>query len=128
MGIAKIFTILPLAFALALAAPTITSEDGLEPLDFRGSVTYYKTGLGACGDTNNDGEMVAAVSHVVYDAYPVCGKKIRVVGRGGGSAVVKVVDRCAGCAIHDLDLSPTAFKAAIGDLSIGRQDASWDWA
>lgn len=32
--------------------------------------TYYSTGLGACGITNNDGQRIAAVSHLLFDSYP----------------------------------------------------------
>jgi hypothetical protein len=34
------------------------------------SGTYYDVGLGACGKTNQDSELVAAVSHTVFDQYP----------------------------------------------------------
>jgi len=34
------------------------------------SGTFYATGLGACGIFNNDGQDIAAVSHLFYDTYP----------------------------------------------------------
>ena len=32
--------------------------------------TYYGTGLGACGITNNDNQHIAAVSELLFDTYP----------------------------------------------------------
>ena len=32
--------------------------------------TFYATGLGACGITNNDGQRIAAVSHLLFDVFP----------------------------------------------------------
>ena len=48
--------------------------------------TFYATGLGACGITNNDGDHIAAASHVLFDSFPgykggnpnanpICGRK-----------------------------------------------------
>jgi len=36
----------------------------------RGQMTYYGQGLGACGDTYNDQSFTAAVSKLMYDAWP----------------------------------------------------------
>ncbi|KAM5350373.1 hypothetical protein ACJ41O_006878 [Fusarium nematophilum] len=92
-----------------------------------GEITYYNPGLGACGQTHTDGDMVVAVSAALFDADRPCGRQIRVRG-DAGEALVTVVDRCGGCAYNDLDLSPVAFQQSIGDLGIGRRVASWDWA
>ena len=32
--------------------------------------TWYNTGLGSCGITNTDSDLIAAVSHILYDSYP----------------------------------------------------------
>jgi hypothetical protein len=32
--------------------------------------TYYGTGLGACGITNNDNQLIVAVSKLLFDNYP----------------------------------------------------------
>ncbi|EHK49370.1 uncharacterized protein TrAtP1_000094 [Trichoderma atroviride] len=93
---------------------------------FTGSMTYYEVGLGACGQTNSDSELVVAVSHSLYDREHPCGRNIR-IHYEGRSVDVKVVDRCTGCAEDDLDLSPTAFQQVIGPLSIGRATATWEW-
>lgn len=116
----------------ALCLAITTSAAPTEPetraaAAYTGSVTYYKVGLGACGATNSDSELVCAVSHSLYDSEHPCGRNIR-INYEGRSVVVRVVDRCSGCAQNDLDLSPTAFQQVIGPLSIGRATATWEWA
>ncbi|KAL6699204.1 expansin-like protein [Trichoderma pleuroticola] len=116
------------ALCLAIASSATPTEAEVRATSAHsGSVTWYNTGLGACGQTNSDNELVVAVSHSLYDREHPCGRKIR-VSYQGRSAVVTVVDRCAGCAENDLDLSPAAFRAVIGELDIGRTAATWDWA
>lgn len=47
----------------------------------------------------------------------------------GKSVQVKIVDRCVGCKVDDIDMTPTAF-AAIADMSLGRTTVTWafnDW-
>lgn len=116
MHFTTILTLVP----FALAAP-------LAKLASSGEMTYFHPGLGACGDTHGDGDMIVAISSDRYDANDQCGRKIKVRG-DAGETIVSVVDRCVGCAPDDLDLSPTAFEAAIGGLGIGRTTASWEWA
>ncbi|KAL7912523.1 expansin-like protein [Trichoderma velutinum] len=116
------------ALCLALATSAAPTEAEVrETSAHSGSITWYNTGLGACGHVNNDNELVAAVSHSLYDREHPCGRKIRIDHRGR-SVVVTVVDRCEGCAENDLDLSPGAFRAVIGELEVGRTTATWDWS
>jgi hypothetical protein len=105
----------------------------------KGQGTFYDTGLGACGITNNDNDPIIAVSQLLFDTYPgydggnpnknpICGKKIR-ASRDGKSITVSVVDRCVGCAMTDLDFSPTAFDALTnGNRGLGRVGIEWVWA
>ncbi|KAL8950936.1 MAG: hypothetical protein Q9222_003058 [Ikaeria aurantiellina] len=73
-----------------------------------GDMTYYSTGLGACGQTSTDDDDICAISHIVYDAAangpnpntnPLCGRTIQAhcydeqVGQQR-SVVLTVVDRC----------------------------------
>ncbi|KAL6801601.1 expansin-like protein [Trichoderma sp. SZMC 28012] len=116
------------ALCLALASSAAPTEADVRAASAHsGSITWYDPGLGACGQVNNDNELICAVSASLYDSQHPCGRKIK-VSYQGKSAVVTVVDRCAGCAENDLDLSPAAFRAAIGPLDIGRTTATWDWA
>jgi hypothetical protein len=101
-----------------------------------GEGTFYATGLGACGFTNNDGEDIAAVSHLLFDTFPgwdgqnpnknpMCGRKVKAY-RGDKSVVVTLVDRCTECALTDLDFSPHAYNI-LGAPVDGRIPIKWDW-
>jgi len=90
---------------------------------------FYATGLGACGITNNDGQYIAAVSHLFFDSYPgydgvnpnnnpMCGKTA-IVTYNSVTISVSLTDRCEACAYGDLDFSPTAFDQ-LADPSVGR--------
>jgi hypothetical protein len=102
-----------------------------------GDGTFYGTGLGSCGITNNDNDHIVAVSHLLYDTYPgyqggnpnnnpICGRKV-VASYGGKSVTLTITDRCAACAITDLDMAPAAFNI-LADPSIGRlHGVTWVW-
>ncbi|KAM3073595.1 hypothetical protein ACMFMF_006798 [Clarireedia jacksonii] len=98
-----------LAFTpLIAAAPAVSpNEPELVRRANAGDLTYYDVGLGACGWTNTDSQMV--------------------VSYGGKSVVVEVVDKCMGCNTYDLDLSPAAFSA-LAPESAGRIKGTWVWA
>lgn len=113
---------------LALATSAAPTEAGVQgAASHTGDITWYNTGLGACGQTNTNSDLVAAVSHSLYDREHPCGRNIR-IDYQGKSLVVAVVDRCEACAEDDIDLSPTAFERVIGPLGDGRVSGSWDWA
>ncbi|RLL98664.1 hypothetical protein CFD26_107847 [Aspergillus turcosus] len=110
--------------------PLPTSHGG----PYSGDLTYYNPGLGSCGFTNTDSDMICAVSHVLFDAAstgsnpnanPLCGLKLR-LRRDGKSVDVKVVDRCVGCKVDDLDVSPAVFEK-VADLDLGRVLVEWSW-
>lgn len=96
-----------------------------------GDMTWYGTGLGACGITNSDSDMICAVSHILYDSYgggapsnpnlaSICNKKIRMTVPGATTTIeVTVTDRCVACKEGDLDLAPSAF-AQLAPTSVGR--------
>jgi hypothetical protein len=101
---------------------------------YDGDLTYYNPALGSCGYTNTDSDMICAVSHILYDAAstgsnpnanPLCGLKIR-LRRNGESVDVKIVDRCVGCAVTDLDVTEAVFKK-VADLDQGRVPVEWSW-
>ncbi|KAI9225850.1 MAG: riboflavin-aldehyde forming enzyme, partial [Piptocephalis tieghemiana] len=97
-----------------------------------GQGTYYDVGLGSCGQTNSNSDMVAAMNAPQYDGgagltrragSSSCGKKLCVSGPKGQTTVT-VVDKCPGCSSGDLDLSPSAFNQ-IADPSQGRVPITW---
>jgi len=98
---------------------------------FTGDGTYYNTGLGSCGHTNTDTQLIAALNAPQMGSYPNpnnnpnCGKFAMVHGPKG-SVRVQIVDTCPPCAYGSLDLSPAAF-AKIADLATGRIKISWSW-
>lgn len=107
-----------------------------------GEATYYGTGLGACGITNSDDDMIVAVSHKLFDTYPgynydngagnpnnnpVCNKQITASYKGKSVTVI-VTDRCTGCDTTDLDFAPAAFSK-LADQSLGRLTGmTWVWS
>lgn len=111
-------------FFILLATLFITVQSA--PLVARGSNsgqgTFYDVGLGSCGQTNTNSQMVAALSSKIMGSN-YCGKSITVKGPSG-SVTVKVVDTCPGCAAGDIDMSAAAFKK-IASLSAGRVPISW---
>ncbi|KAI5889431.1 Non-catalytic module family EXPN protein, partial [Schizophyllum commune H4-8] len=95
---------------------------------FSGDGTFYSAGLGACGITNSDSDMIAAISGATGNpnSNPICGKQIRAT-YGSSSVVVAITDRCAGCAgEYDIDFTPTAFSQ-IADQALGRVEITWEF-
>lgn len=90
-----------------------------------GDATYYDVGLGSCGESNSNEEMVAALSKDLMNGpnSPYCGQTVHIKG-GSGSVSVKVVDTCPGCEKGSIDLSPAAFKK-LGELGQGRIPITW---
>jgi hypothetical protein len=97
-------------------------------------MTFYETGLGACGITNTDSDFIAAVAESMFDGFPgatdnpnnnpICNKKARIT-RNGQTTTVTITDRCTACVYGDLDLSPAAFNT-LADPSIGRTEMTWE--
>ncbi|KAJ2837169.1 hypothetical protein FBU31_001202 [Coemansia sp. 'formosensis'] len=98
---------------------------------FTGDGTFFSPGLGSCGITNTDSDLIAAIPAPQYgtNANPnnaeVCGKCALVTGPKG-QVKVKITDRCPVCKTGDLDLSPSAFQQ-IGDFDAGRIPISWSF-
>ena len=64
------------------------------------------------------------------DPAKYCGMCVEMTG-ANGTAIIQVVDECPDCWEHnsgdtDIDLSPSAFAAIVGDQSIGRDDMTWE--
>ncbi|KAJ7854974.1 RlpA-like double-psi beta-barrel-protein domain-containing protein-containing protein [Mycena olivaceomarginata] len=88
--------------------------------------------LGACGDVYDDQSFTAAVSMLMFDNDAQCHIPLTatVTNKATGKSVqVKIVDRCVGCKVDDIDMTPAGF-AAIADMSLGRTTVTWrfdDW-
>ncbi|KAK5107761.1 hypothetical protein LTR62_000685 [Meristemomyces frigidus] len=153
----KVFLIALAAAILALLALIIGLAAGLSghsthgalPLPsnsetFTGDLTYYGTGLGACGETSGDSDDIVSVSHIIFDAAgsssstggnsnnnPLCNKMLRASRYDEEfgqvrSVDLKVVDRCTGCQPDDLDTSLGAFEKLAPQAS-GRVGVTWAW-
>ncbi|KAI9261624.1 RlpA-like double-psi beta-barrel-protein domain-containing protein-containing protein [Phascolomyces articulosus] len=92
---------------------------------YSGDGTFYTVGLGSCGKTNSDSEMVAALSSSLMSGGKNCGKSLKVTS-DSGSVTVKAVDTCPSCAEGDVDFSPAAFKK-LGSLDEGRISINWSF-
>lgn len=112
---------------------TTSGADG-SGLSYTGEITYYDTGVGACGISSAGTEAVAAVSMLLYDQYvpggnpnacTLCGKYITIQTKSQGPYKVKIVDRCVGCKINDIDLSRTAFDFATDKADGRAYDMTW---
>ncbi|KAI0790207.1 RlpA-like double-psi beta-barrel-protein domain-containing protein-containing protein [Irpex lacteus] len=114
-----------------LAAASLTS--GAPSAKRQVGQTFTGDGLGACGRSNTAADHIVAVSASFYDTFPghttnpnnnpVCGRQMT-VSYQGRSTTVTVVDRCVGCQLHDIDLSPAAFSD-LAPTSVGRIQVSW---
>ncbi|KAF2663213.1 hypothetical protein BT63DRAFT_364730, partial [Microthyrium microscopicum] len=104
-----------------------------------GQLTYYKPGMGACGNWNGEGDAIVAISHIVYDEgnrdgnpnnNAHCGRQIKITSVHGLPAdqVVTVQDRCKceGCAAGDLDVPEQLFQT-FAPSSAGRIPVEWYW-
>ena len=125
----------------AAAASTTSSSSGstsglaASGTSYTGDLTWYQTGLGACGWDNTASDHIVAISLDIFDAYytadpnsnPLCGRYVSITGKDGSQYQAKVVDRCTGCAKGDLDLSEDFFNT-VTDNGDGRVSGmSWSW-
>lgn len=84
-----------------------------------GEGTYYKVGLGSCGQTYSDDNLVAAT----HEGGQHCGQTITIHSKSK-SVDVLIVDTCPGCADGDVDLSQAAFTK-LASLDQGRIPITW---
>ncbi|KAI8089466.1 RlpA-like double-psi beta-barrel-protein domain-containing protein-containing protein [Halteromyces radiatus] len=92
---------------------------------FSGDGTFYTVGLGSCGKTNTDSELVVALSSSLMAKGKYCGKKIKIT-TPTGTVTATVVDTCPSCSPSSVDLSPAAFKK-IGKVAAGRISIKWSF-
>ncbi|KAI7882560.1 hypothetical protein K492DRAFT_176185 [Lichtheimia hyalospora FSU 10163] len=91
-----------------------------------GAITFYTPGLGSCGKTSSESDMVAALSSSVMGSGDKCGQKLTITYKGE-DVTVTAVDTCPSCGSGDVDVSPASFQK-LASLDEGRlQGASWNW-
>ncbi|KAF3924316.1 hypothetical protein ABW21_db0208230 [Orbilia brochopaga] len=116
--------------------PEYPSQGGGGSGSHSGKATYYDAGLGSCGETHSNSDMICALSKATMgktaganpNLNPMCGTMIRVKSAANPTGItVKIVDTCPGCAgVDDLDLTPAAFDQ-LGDQAAGVIDITWDY-
>lgn len=126
-----ILTTLTALAALTTAQPTHQLHAAVEKRAHSGKLTYYTPGMGSCGVTNSNTDMIVAVSPSVFGTYPnpnnspLCQKSITITCPNGKKIKADVKDRCAGCGVDDLDVSPAVFEVC-GSLDLGTMKVDWD--
>ncbi|KAL8779533.1 MAG: hypothetical protein Q9213_006902 [Squamulea squamosa] len=96
-----------------------TEKCGQVGMPCSGDITFYDTGLGACG-TTDDGlnDNVFALAHGMMGAQsngnPFCGRKAE-VSLDGKTVVGRLVDKCGGCEGQSIDLSHKMFQALANE-------------
>ncbi|KAF5316161.1 hypothetical protein D9619_006292 [Psilocybe cf. subviscida] len=99
---------------------------GTAHASFVGDATVFNPGLGACARANGDSDFIVAISVAQFGNGSNCGRNIRATSQGGLSVVATVIDKCIGCGINDIDLSPVAFSH-LGNGDDDRIRVTWDF-
>ncbi|RXK40018.1 hypothetical protein M231_02658 [Tremella mesenterica] len=111
---------------MAWAIPT---NDNKSQGKYSGQATYFYPGLGACGWTNGDDDMIVAQSELLFKPNhgADCGRIVEITNvKKGNVATAKLVDECPGCSQGSLDMSPALFsKLNDGDLDAGVFNITW---
>ncbi|KAJ7292243.1 plant expansin [Mycena rebaudengoi] len=98
--------------AIAMSVPAVRQTGET----FSGTATFYTPGLGACGVTNTEQDLIVAVGPDFF-ANSICGQQLRATFEDK-EVIVTVQDECNVCSGTDLDFSPAAFEQ-LADLSVG---------
>ncbi|GAN10276.1 non-catalytic module family EXPN [Mucor ambiguus] len=117
------------------ARPLNLAKAAKKLLSILGTGTYYDVaaGVGSCGQTNSNDDMVVAVNHGQMknganpNNNPHCNRKVKIVGKTGKSMEARIVDTCPGCENGCLDMSSALFEEVCGSLDLGVCQISWDF-
>lgn len=110
--------------------PTDPTTFSVERRSKTGKMTHYTPGMGSCGKTHTENDLVVAISQGMYgtaanpNASPMCAKSAS-IKCGAKTVVAAVVDKCMSCGNGDIDVSPAVFKQC-GALSAGVITVTWD--
>ncbi|ORY24586.1 RlpA-like double-psi beta-barrel-protein domain-containing protein-containing protein [Naematelia encephala] len=118
-----------LASSAALASPVPATEVKVEKRSSSGLATYFEVGLGACGWTNANEDLIVAINSDQYDNGDHCGKWLTIKNKANGKTVeAYAADECPSCDWGSLDLSPQVFgKLTDWDYDEGEFDITWWW-
>jgi len=91
-----------------------------------GEATYYGAdGSGNCSFDAGPDVLIAAMNDADYANAAACGACVEIVGPDA-TIVVRIVDRCPGCAQGDIDLGEAAFPK-IAAKELGRVPITWQY-
>ncbi|THH13223.1 hypothetical protein EW146_g6970 [Bondarzewia mesenterica] len=107
------------ACALSAFAGTIEKRNS-------GRGTFFEVGLGACGNTNTDSDLIVALAAADYANGSHCGQQITITANGK-TATATVEDKCPGCSSGDLDMSPSLFQTFAAE-SVGVVQVTWSFS
>ena len=100
-------------------------------LAYTGDMTYFAPGLGSCGATSIETDLIVAISAARMNNAgnpsnnPLCFKHITITGPNGNTEDATIVDTCPGCTEDSIDVSPAVFEA-LAPLGDGRVTVNWD--
>jgi len=88
---------------------------------YHGKMTYYRTGITACGFVSQDGDPIVATSRLGQAGFN-CGDKISIT-YNGKTTYAYVADHCAACDDNHIDVSPGVFMvlAPLGEVNVDWQ-------
>ncbi|KAI0086314.1 RlpA-like double-psi beta-barrel-protein domain-containing protein-containing protein [Irpex rosettiformis] len=88
-------------------------------------MTFYETGMGACGKTNSDGDFIVALNSQQFAGGSHCFETIT-ISYQGKTTQATIMDECPGCPYAGLDLSPGLFSF-FASQDAGVINAAWDF-
>jgi len=129
--IALFFFALIASVLLALASPVPVVNGELVDIKKRqtrtGRGTWFSPGLGNCGKTDGDGDLILAIGKQLYDRTggSHCNQMVKIVANGK-TAYGKTRDSCQSCSDNDIDMSPALFQK-FAPLDTGVLKVSWSF-
>jgi len=115
-------------FSTAAFSSPVSGTANIGKREYSGQATWFDVGLGACGITNTNDQLVVALSSLIYDGGEYCFTNIQITNTANGvTQTGEVVDKCPGCGEYDIDLSPSLFEALGADLSQGVIQVEWEF-
>ncbi|KAF8554687.1 hypothetical protein OG21DRAFT_1508695 [Imleria badia] len=122
-----IFTVISALFLTVLGVPT-SSDNQLEARrTYAGRGTWFNDGLGACGLTNKDSDIIVALPVDEYDRGAHCNQWVKITNIANGKTAYGLVrDECPGCGQYGLDMSIGLFEK-LGDLNTGVLSIDWNF-
>ncbi|KAF9056195.1 hypothetical protein BJ165DRAFT_1431631 [Panaeolus papilionaceus] len=102
------------------------TENSLERRGPGAQMTFFVTGLGACGRFNQPSDFIVALNKEQFDQGGACFKQIT-IRVGGRTAQAQIVDRCERCGWGNIDLTEGLFHFLGGTVQGGTLTGDWEY-